>query len=279
MKTTILLITIIFTFNLHAHPGGTKRSGFLTGCHNDKKANNFHCHSKSPFNGKSFESDIAAMVYAEKYYSQKGKKKIESGRWRAEGETFAGAKVVAEGAQGASSRKLRRQRPRLSKEEGVSSQGKSYVRGDWKHWIDRDSDCQDERAEFLIRESLIPVKLDKKGCLVKSGKWKDFYYDEVLTDASKIDIDHVVPLKHAFDHGGALWTRAKKEKFANDPLNMVITNLKYNRSKGPKSISEWVPINFNYACKYAKRWMGIKKKYKLSIKKSEVEAVDPKKCR
>ena len=41
-----------------------------------------------------------------------------------------------------------------------------YSRSDYNHWIDEDKDCQDTRQEVSIIESLIKVKLDKKGCIV-----------------------------------------------------------------------------------------------------------------
>ena len=69
-----------------------------------------------------------------------------------------------------------------------------------------------------------------------------------------------------------------KEKFANDPENLVITNRKYNRQKGAKTIAQWLPINFSYACKYYKDWIKIKKKYDLPISKAELNALDPALC-
>lgn len=168
-------------------------------------------------------------------------------------------------------------------QERVSSGSSSrYNRKFFEHWIDSDGDCQNTRAEILMEQSDVPVtfRKSKKGnCSVLKGSWKDFYYAEVLTDASKVDIDHVVPLKHAWDIGANLWTREKRERFANDPLNLVITNRKYNRQKGAKTILEWMPIDRNYACKYARRWMQIKEKYDLPLSSKEREYVDLLKCK
>ncbi len=132
-------------------------------------------------------------------------------------------------------------------------------------WSDVDSDCQNTRAEILISRSLERVGLNKKGCIVLSGKWNDFYFNETHTRASDVDIDHVVPLKNAFDTGAANWPEEKRVRFANDPDNLVITNLKYNRQKGAKSPLEWLPVQKNYACKYLKSWISTKEKYHLTI--------------
>ena len=79
----------------------------------------------------------------------------------------------------------------------------AYDRKLWKHWIDEDKDCQNTRHEVLIEESLTPVtfKTDK-GCRVVSGSWLGAYSGEIFTDASLLDIDHLVPLKEAHESGG-----------------------------------------------------------------------------
>jgi hypothetical protein len=104
---------------------------------------------------------------------------------------------------------------------------------------------------------------------VKSGQWNDYYYPETLGTAKLVDIDHVVPLKHAHDVGAASWTPTEKEKFANDPENLVITNRSYNRQKGAKGIDQWLPRHRDYACKYVSDWLKIKKKYTLKLNDSE----------
>ena len=79
----------------------------------------------------------------------------------------------------------------------------AYDRKAWKHWIDEDRDCQNARHEVLIAESSSTVvfKTDK-GCRVISGAWNDSYSVRTITDASKLDIDHMVPLKEAHESGG-----------------------------------------------------------------------------
>ena len=149
----------------------------------------------------------------------------------------------------------------------------AYDRKEWKHWVDDDKDCMNTRHEVLEARSTVKVKYRKSkrgNCSVVSGKWNDFYYPEVLTSARKIDIDHVIPLKHANDFGGKNWSSKLKRKFANDPENLVVTNLRYNRQKGAKGIDEWLPINKSYACKYVKKWFYLKEKYSLKVSSREL---------
>lgn len=150
----------------------------------------------------------------------------------------------------------------------------SYHRNAWNHWTDADGDCLNTRSEILKQRSLISVTMNKKGCMVKKGRWQDYYYPEEHTLAAKVDIDHLVPLKHAHEVGGAQWSSEQKEKFANDPQNLVITNRSYNRQKGAKGIDEWLPRHQQYACKYIKDWVRIKKKYSLRIRPSEMNTID-----
>lgn len=154
-----------------------------------------------------------------------------------------------------------------------------YDRKDWPHWVDKDRDCQNTRQEILINRSYTDVKMNKKGCTVTSGRWKDYYYPQVHTDAKNVDVDHLVPLKHAHDHGGAAWSRQQKEAFANDPENLVITFKSYNRKKGAKGIDEWLPVNHEYACKYIKDWQWVKSKYNLSIGPKEQNTISQSKCK
>jgi len=81
---------------------------------------------------------------------------------------------------------------------------KKYLRSDWEHWIDKDKDCQNTRQEILIERSLVKVSLNKKGCKVVQGKWMDYYHPEEHIHAKNIDIDHLIPLKHAHDSGAFL---------------------------------------------------------------------------
>jgi hypothetical protein len=153
-----------------------------------------------------------------------------------------------------------------------------YNRKDWPHWSDFDKNCLNTRAEILKERSLLPVKFNKKGCGVKAGKWEDYYYPEIHLKAKNVDVDHLIPLKHAHESGGGVWSREKKEKFANDPDNLVITNRTYNRQKGAKTIAQWLPVQKDYACKYIKDWFKIKKKYGLEIKSDEIDSAESTKC-
>jgi len=79
----------------------------------------------------------------------------------------------------------------------------AYDRGDWKHWFDMDKDCQNTRHEVLIDESSTEVIFkDDRECQVEAGAWRDPYTGEIGTDATKLNLDHMIPLKNAHDSSG-----------------------------------------------------------------------------
>jgi hypothetical protein len=145
-----------------------------------------------------------------------------------------------------------------------------YHRKEWRHWTDENRNCLNTRNEILKERSASQITLNKKGCKVVSGSWDDYYYPEKLHQARQVDIDHLIPLKNAHISGGANWTLEKKKEFANDPENLVITNKRYNRSKGSKGIDSWLPVDKSYACKYVHDWIKIKTKYQLQFSEKEL---------
>jgi hypothetical protein len=78
----------------------------------------------------------------------------------------------------------------------------AYNRNDWPHWIEQDIDCQSTRHEIFICDSSEPVRFKtSKICKVIAGKWIGPYTGKTFIQASDIDIDHIVPLAHAYRNG------------------------------------------------------------------------------
>jgi hypothetical protein len=147
-----------------------------------------------------------------------------------------------------------------------------YNRDDWGGWIDADRDCQDTRAEILIRDSDQPVRFRAgRECSVSSGLWRLPYTGGTLTNARQLDIDHIIPLKWAHGHGGDRWPSDKKRQFANDPDNLLATSASANRSKAAKGPDQWMPLIDQ--CGYAKRWELLLAKYQLAVLPVETSAL------
>lgn len=138
-----------------------------------------------------------------------------------------------------------------------------YSRQAFGSWIDEDRDCQNLRAELLIEQSLHTVTFrDKRNCIVHSGQWKSKYTNKMYYLASDVEIDHIIPLKHAWDYGADKWSDSQRIAFYNDPLNLAIVEREVNREKGAFPIGSWLPEeNVDW---YKDRWYKIHSKYKLS---------------
>lgn len=152
-----------------------------------------------------------------------------------------------------------------------------YVRDEWPHWNDDDGDCQDARQEVLIAESQTSVTLDEAGCRVLSGHWVDPLSGEVITDPSKLDVDHMVPLAHAFRAGGWGWDKPTRTQYANflvDPWHLVALSASVNRSKGDRSPDEWRPPQRAAWCGYAREWKMVKQRWLLVVSSAEQLALD-----
>src|SRR4029077_19652970 len=100
---------------------------------------------------------------------------------------------------------------------------------------DTDSDGCNTRAEVLIRDSMTPAQGDPSGCHVLAGDWHSPYDDITVSDPAEIEIDHVVPLKEAWDSGA--WESAPNRLTAygndlDDTRSLRAVTMASNRDKG-----------------------------------------------
>ena len=152
-----------------------------------------------------------------------------------------------------------------------------YDRGDWKHWVDEDGDCQDARQEVLVEESLDEVTFETdRQCRVETGRWYGAFTAVYVEDPGDLDIDHMVPLKNAHLSGAWAWNPAMKEEYANyleEDNHLIAVTAGANRSKGAKGPEEWGPPDLGYWCQYATDWTEVKARWELTMTKVESEIV------
>ena len=155
-----------------------------------------------------------------------------------------------------------------------SIQSAAYNRSVFGGWSDQDNDCQNTRHERLIALTLSAVELSGDGCLVVAGRWKDPYTGRVITVAQELDVDHVVPLRWAWEHGAAAWEENKRKQFANDPANLLPVSIKANTSKGAKGPLDWMPPNEDFACEYVLRFSRVIYRYGLELPGEQAESLE-----
>ena len=149
-----------------------------------------------------------------------------------------------------------------------------YKRSAFKHWIDADRNRCNTRAEVLISEAIEKPKIGPK-CKLTGGKWFSAFDGKTITNASKLDVDHMVPLAEAWRSGAWKWTAVQRQAFANDlenPEALIAVTRSTNRSKGDKDPSLWMPAKDK--CVYTQNWISIKVKYSLTADPREVKKLN-----
>ncbi|RZS30389.1 uncharacterized protein DUF1524 [Herbihabitans rhizosphaerae] len=147
-----------------------------------------------------------------------------------------------------------------------------YSRDKFPHWITISGSC-DTRETVLKRDAdSVTVGSD---CYPTSGRWYSYYDGAVWTQASDLDIDHIVALAEAWRSGASHWTTAKRQSFANDlngPQLIAVTD-NVNQSKGDQDPSTWQPPRSGARCAYAKWWIHTKYRWGLHLQSSEKSAL------
>ncbi|MGW1878758.1 GmrSD restriction endonuclease domain-containing protein [Streptomyces sp. NPDC001975] len=150
-----------------------------------------------------------------------------------------------------------------------------YSRDKFKHWTDADKDGCNTRAEVLLEEAVTAPEIGPK-CALTGGSWYSPYDDRYLDSASKLDVDHLVPLAEAWDSGASAWTAKERETYANDlddPRALIAVSAASNRSKADKDPTEWLPPYVTDWCTYVTDWVADKTRYQLTIDPAEQNAL------
>lgn len=149
--------------------------------------------------------------------------------------------------------------------------------GKWRR-VARDGSCLDARGLVLQRESLthISTRPSSTGCAVVSGRWVDPYNGEVVEDAAKVAVDHLVPLKNAYVNGAWKWSVNKRCSYFNYQKNnyhLQAVSERENNVKGDAGPDRYMPPRRSAQCGYLKHWLVIKASWDLTMSIEEGEAI------
>lgn len=146
-------------------------------------------------------------------------------------------------------------------------------------WADVDHNGCDTRNDILKRDlSHIAFRARTHRCVVSSGEMLDPYTGRQIhfvkgPNSAKVQIDHVVALADAWRSGAYQWSAATREKFANDPLNLLAVDGPANQDKKADAADKWLPPNKGYRCAYVARQVAVKKKWDLWVTQEEKNAI------
>ena len=151
-----------------------------------------------------------------------------------------------------------------------------YDRELFRHWIDADGDGCDTRREVLITEAVTAPEVGA-GCALTDGVWVSRYDAAAGTGNGRgLDIDHLVPLKEAWESGAHAWDPKTREGFANDlgyEHSLVAVSASSNRSKGAQDPTTWLPPEADQRCWYAAAWIHVKARWELSVDPAEADTL------
>ncbi|MCS5524798.1 HNH endonuclease family protein [Curtobacterium flaccumfaciens pv. oortii] len=139
-------------------------------------------------------------------------------------------------------------------------------------WADSDRNGCDQRNDVLTRDlTAVTYKPGTHDCVVLSGTLADPYtgHEMSFTRGSKtstaVQIDHMVPLSWAYQHGASTWTEQRREQLATDLNNLTAVDGPSNESKSDQGPATWLPPEASYACTYVTRFTYVVHRYELTI--------------
>lgn len=155
-----------------------------------------------------------------------------------------------------------------------------YERELFSYGRDSDGDGHSTRSEILLRDSTVEVQIDYRNGspFIVSGAWLSPLDATSYSASSDVEVDHLVPLKEAWDSGAWRWSSDELRSFANDLEypTLIVVSTSMNRSKGQKDFAEWAPDNAK--CWYAQMWILVKFRWNLAVdvleKNALAEALD-----
>lgn len=133
------------------------------------------------------------------------------------------------------------------------------------------SNCKTD-ALVLKVESRAEISSTTGKCKPVTGYWISPYDGNTWTQASKLEIDHMVPKREAWESGASAWTDARREAFKNDrgygPSLIAVTEHE-NASKGDEEPGfergYYLPPLASYRCTYVAEWIAVKWRWSLSV--------------
>jgi hypothetical protein len=149
-----------------------------------------------------------------------------------------------------------------------------YDRDQWGDWANHGHSC-DTRELVLTDQGhhTTPGAACRPGCVLGSVCWLSPYDGARLRDPADVHVDHRVPLAEAHRSGAADWTREQRERFYNDPTNLVAASAESNTSKGDNDPAHWRPTNHAVWCDYATAYVATKDTYGLAVDPAEHDAL------
>lgn len=127
------------------------------------------------------------------------------------------------------------------------------------------------RDDVLARDLVGERRRDE--CVVVSGTLHDPYTGRTIefskAHAQAVQVDHVVALSYAWQQGARGWSAAKRERLANDPLNLLAVDGPENIRKSDRGPSQWMPPVEDERCAFSVRLAQVAIRYDLPVRQED----------
>ncbi|MER7486398.1 HNH endonuclease family protein [Streptomyces sp. NPDC126497] len=127
----------------------------------------------------------------------------------------------------------------------------------------------DTRNDVLRRDGQEVRFRSGSDCVVVAMTLDDPYTGTTIEwrkqEAAEVQIDHVVPLSYSWQMGASRWPEAKRERLANDTLNLIPVQGRANSAKGDSGPATWLPPDKRIRCAYAVRFAQVAVKYEMPV--------------
>jgi hypothetical protein len=126
----------------------------------------------------------------------------------------------------------------------------------------------------LLANSLqgVEFKPGTRDCKVVAGTLNPDPYTGETVDLHHVQVDHLYPLKAAWDAGASAWDPRRRQIFANDLTELIAVSGAANEQKGDSTPAQWLPANPAEVCPYVLRYLTVAIKYQLPITTRDQQA-------
>ncbi|GAA3791631.1 HNH endonuclease family protein [Sphaerisporangium flaviroseum] len=175
---------------------------------------------------------------------------------------------------------------KLIKKVRVGSRGSAwgYTRSRFgENWADSARNTPYARNGCRTRDDLLARDGEdlryRRGsnCVVVAMTLEDPYTGKTIRwrkgDADRVQVDHVVPLSYEWQMGASRWSKAKRVRIANDPLNLMPVYGPVNEAKGGAGPASWLPPVRRVRCAYVARFAQVVVKYDLPVTRADKAAM------
>ena len=148
-------------------------------------------------------------------------------------------------------------------------------------WADVDRNRCEQRNDVLRRDMVnLHTVPGTHGCVLAKGILSldgDSYAAKRVKykrGSDRVQIDQVVSLADAWRMGAHAWSAKKRQRFANDFMELEAVDARTNEDKGNDTADEWLPDDDDAQCALVVRQISIKQRWRLGVERAELQTMD-----